>query len=159
MKMNLSNYNEIVVVGNGGQNVSSIYQLHPNGLYMPPHVTYTPQEWVASNPYPEFAQGLVAEYDKMLSAPKPYGKVIVSTPPIKKYGVPAWQEPQPDFDLQSIVPEMEVPHNIKCINCSHVSSTVSNIIVHLNDDHHWTREKIANYLDTLPYDLRIRKVA
>jgi hypothetical protein len=153
MKMNLSNYNEIVVVGNGGQNVSSIYQLHPNGLYMPPNVTYIPQEWVASNPYPEFAQGLVAAYDKLVTS---------NSVAVKKYtpgpGKP-WEEPEPKFDLQSIVPEMEEPHRIKCIQCPIVSSTVSNAIVHLNDDHRWTREKIANFLDTLPYDLRIRKVA
>jgi hypothetical protein len=28
-------------------------------------------------------------------------------------------------------------------------------IVHLNDRHHWTREDIADWLDTLPLDLTI----
>ena len=33
-------------------------------------------------------------------------------------------------------------------NCGRISS-VANLIVHLNDDHRWTREAIAGWLDSL----------
>ena len=37
------------------------------------------------------------------------------------------------------------------------SMPITNICVHLNDQHGWTREEIADWLDTLPFDLRVRK--
>lgn len=37
--------------------------------------------------------------------------------------------------------------------------TLLSIVMHLNDDHRWTREQIADWLETLDYDLTIRPAA
>lgn len=50
----------------------------------------------------------------------------------------------------------------KCAEHEHsneppLSSLLLDMILHLNDDHHWTREEIADWLDTLDVDLTIRE--
>jgi hypothetical protein len=40
-------------------------------------------------------------------------------------------------------------------NCAY-PDFLSDIIIHLNDEHKWSRERIADWLDTLPVDLSFK---
>lgn len=53
------------------------------------------------------------------------------------------------------------PELIYCPECgdSQIASKVKSRIVHLNDVHKWSLEQIADYLETLPIDLRVREDA
>lgn len=42
-------------------------------------------------------------------------------------------------------------------DCNHKDALLKYAIIHLNDDHKWTREEIADWLDTLDHDLRIKE--
>ena len=73
--------------------------------------------------------------------------------------------PAPDYDamvrvtLREMFPQLVEP--IACPSCQSTQSqhlpgppTLTEIMVdHLNDQHGWTREQIADWLDTLPPDL------
>lgn len=55
--------------------------------------------------------------------------------------------------LSSLVPGFELMTAVCpiCLNQKKLSSQV----IHLNDSHKWTREDIADWLETLDHDLRI----
>lgn len=42
-----------------------------------------------------------------------------------------------------------------CPLCNNDGSSLTNTIIHLNDDHKWSRERIADWLETLPVDLTL----
>lgn len=65
-------------------------------------------------------------------------------------------------DLSVLVPGLEQELPIEVLHCpvcgsTNVGSKVKNRIVHLNDVHKWSFEQIADYLETLPIDLRVRE--
>lgn len=62
--------------------------------------------------------------------------------------------------LSEVVPALE-NHTVTCpapgFNCPPgVPSTLAGMIIHLNDRHQWSRERIADWLDTLPIDLTLQ---
>lgn len=63
---------------------------------------------------------------------------------------------RPDVALAEAIPgfadaRAECP--CSCYSLAPTKSTLANCIVHLNDSHEWTRERIADWLDTLDLDL------
>lgn len=47
-------------------------------------------------------------------------------------------------------------HMLDCPACDDTTGwSLTNTIIHLNDDHEWTRERIADWLETLPVDLTL----
>ena len=61
--------------------------------------------------------------------------------------------------LSEIVPALAT-HIIQCPKCAYLgvarSDTLAKLIPHLNDHHKWTREAIADWLDTLDVDLTVK---
>jgi hypothetical protein len=147
----------LVVVGNNGKPVDSIYQLANNGLFLPPMpVSMAELKQAQSNMYPEFAKEVV------LTLSQQFIKPSFLSP--KYYKVPTEMLLTPHIprqkELHDIIPNLQTHNLINCPGlCDVTHTTVQGAIMHLNDDHHWTREKIANWCDGLPIDLKIRKVA
>ena len=56
--------------------------------------------------------------------------------------------------LGKIVPDLMTFH--PCPACSLKNKTILSVVIHLNDGHGWTREKIADWLETLDIDLTIQ---
>ena len=80
------------------------------------------------------------------------------------YGYPASSAPQHDVagTLRALLPELGTPvacpeYNGTQYDCS--MARVYEQVVHLNDEHRWTREQIADWLDTLDVDLRFPSAA
>lgn len=69
-----------------------------------------------------------------------------------------WEElPQTDFEeLSKSLPGSHV--SVDCPVCDKSShrELLPDIIIHLNDEHHWTREQIADWLETLDIDLEFK---
>lgn len=65
------------------------------------------------------------------------------------------------MELQKIVPGLKSANSVCPSNdCNYgngIPSPLKAVIIHLNDSHHWTREQIADWLDTLDFDLTIHK--
>lgn len=59
-------------------------------------------------------------------------------------------------DIARVCPAIKTT-KIGCPCCKAIPNKASiySIIIHLNDSHRWSREKIADWLDALPYDLTI----
>lgn len=68
--------------------------------------------------------------------------------------------------LMDAIPGLEeqVPHPCDCPGAWSHRSAIRSVIMHLNDDHHptesssldmWSRERIADWVETLPFDLTI----
>lgn len=141
------------------QSVESSYRMSDSGLLLPKHVTPLPSGWLKHSPYPEFAAELVAVVDQ--SGTKPYlwkPTLAIPAKPKKQQSVMR--------SLGSIVSNLDTTYDwLDCPVCNlwkkndYDRISVSNLIVHLNDNHYWTRERIADHLETLPIDLSIRKVA
>lgn len=62
-------------------------------------------------------------------------------------------------ELKSIVPELELSVAV-CPACvlAHPQRLYV-VIAHLNDQHKWTRERIADWLETLPLDLTLKPLS
>lgn len=72
----------------------------------------------------------------------------------------------PGMDVQSTIIDMIPGIKKMDVNCpatacvrEALTDTLLNQIIHLNDTHQWTREQIADWLETLDFDLTIRKSA
>lgn len=52
-------------------------------------------------------------------------------------------------------PSLAQSNGCDCVTCRK-GEPLPRLIIHLNDRHHWEREAIADWLDTLDFDLRIR---
>lgn len=63
----------------------------------------------------------------------------------------------PTDELCRIVPNLRGP-TVQCPGCCEQSS-LAFIIPHINDEHKWTRERIADWLDTLDIDLTVKPMA
>ena len=159
----------LIVVGNDGQPIESIYALASNGLYLPKTIP-PPGGWVYKNPYPEFAQALqevTAEWFK----PKPKPSFVAPTwlhapkksllEPLEEHQFPLRRK-----SIMDIVPGMKKAtmcpahslHEPPMKYC-YSKQTVQNIIIHLNDEHHWTRERIADWIDTITnIDLTVKVI-
>lgn len=57
--------------------------------------------------------------------------------------------------LTNVLPDLDKRVACPLIHCASTGS-ISQVVVHLNDDHQWKRPKIADWLDTLDADLRFR---
>lgn len=69
-------------------------------------------------------------------------------------------ESSPVNELENLVPALN-HHKQVCPQrrrCSQRGQTVTlrNLIIHLNDDHKWSRERIADWLETLDVDLTLK---
>lgn len=73
-----------------------------------------------------------------------------------KYTRPEFIEETEDF-ADFHIPGLK--ESVQCPGCfpRYISFSVKTIIFCLNDNHHWTREDIADWLDTLPVDLTIKE--
>lgn len=84
---------------------------------------------------------------------------------LEQNGVPK-PEPEPEDlvleMLESALPEMMDPRNgYRCPDqgCGHFSTFLTSlyhVVIHLNDEHHWHREQIADWLDGLDIDLSFK---
>ena len=62
--------------------------------------------------------------------------------------------------LRSMVMHCPYDGSLACGSCPHIyPMALSHIIVHLNDSHKWSRERIADWLETLPVDLTLKAVS
>lgn len=63
---------------------------------------------------------------------------------------------QINYDLQWLLPELRThvfcPAFVRS-DCEPLGESIIDMIMHLNDDHRWTREQIADWLETLDVDL------
>lgn len=53
----------------------------------------------------------------------------------------------PDMISDLDIPDWEYAHICPADDCSEVHLHVTGCVMHLNDDHYWTPEEIANWLD------------
>ena len=60
--------------------------------------------------------------------------------------------------LKDVLPGIDWMH-AECPDCHDVHRQLVHIIVHLNDDHRWSRNDIADWLETLDWDLTIAPAA
>lgn len=101
---------------------------------------------------------LAAEATYVQYAGMPSLKCTVPACPLCSYVSPAKEPPthQPDAVLREEIPALSEKVLCPCPSCragSRQPSAISNIIIHLNDRAGWTREQIADWLDTLDQDL------
>lgn len=81
--------------------------------------------------------------------------------PVASYDAPSSQVID---ELITLAPVLDTSMQY-CPDCSNWSPpnsfrlTLGSVIIHLNDHHHWTRERIADWLDTLNIDLTIGRSA
>ena len=61
----------------------------------------------------------------------------------------------PGEELREVLPEL-FTETAPCPACDGSPETFYNMIQHLNDQHQWTREAIADWLDTLDVDLTFK---
>lgn len=59
--------------------------------------------------------------------------------------------------MKKLVPALSTVLKCPGKDCSHKEMTLSSIIVILNDRHKWTREQIADWLDSLDLDLEFKE--
>lgn len=90
-----------------------------------------------------------------------FSKPKATTPTIDNW-IPTYQNsPNAGMELQKIVPGLKSANSVCPSNdCNYgngIPSPLKAVIIHLNDSHHWTREQIADWLDTLDFDLTIHK--
>lgn len=76
-------------------------------------------------------------------------------------GIMPAQPPAPEFaEMSHSLPGVREKVNAPC-DChdlSGIQHTIRNIIMHLNDSHHWTRNAIADWLESLDVDLEFKAV-
>lgn len=71
-------------------------------------------------------------------------------------------DPEPPFDSKVVSFTNSIPAMAEKVSCPHdlcvplASRSIMGMITHLNDSHYWPREKIADWLDTLPFDLTVK---
>lgn len=56
------------------------------------------------------------------------------------------------------IEDIDVPCPACVDSLTHTPTNILIMIVMLNDDHHWTREQIADWLDSLDEDLTLQKI-
>lgn len=117
-----------------------------------------------------FSNKLVTEADlkvqndmanKVHDLMKTYSELL--PPPSKNYNTPSFNfkhgftEEVVD-ELAKLFPEIKV-HEVKCpVSPDHTKKTIANMIVHLNDNvHNWTRDQVADWLETLDVKLEIKE--
>jgi hypothetical protein len=69
------------------------------------------------------------------------------------FGLPDYSTSQADSDLHDAYPQLHDDHQ-NCPACggfTHPDISLYSTIVHLNDDHHWERERIAAWLSSQGY--------
>lgn len=121
------------------------YVQRPSGLHVPPSI-----EPVAGL-FSDLINSVADAYSTVSNAAwfLPTHFSVVSPP----FGIPVG-------GLRAIVPGLDetvrCPARRRKRRCS-LKQPASGVIVHLNDDHKWTREKIADWLDTLDVDLTVRR--
>lgn len=54
--------------------------------------------------------------------------------------------------LESVLPALELTQGCPAIHCER-QRTITDLVIHLNDHHKWSREAIADWLETLDIDL------
>lgn len=59
--------------------------------------------------------------------------------------------------LADLVPAL-ANEQVACPACKHPLRTLARRIIHLNDQHKWTREQIADWLDTLDIDITLQPI-
>lgn len=65
--------------------------------------------------------------------------------------------PQTDFEeLSASLPGSHVSVDCPVCDKSPHRELLPDIIIHINDEHHWTREQIADWLETLDIDLEFK---
>lgn len=86
-----------------------------------------------------------------------YALPTISPEPMGPKPKPAPYVPSPNSGygdsgrlLGSVLPGLSA--SVTCPECS-TAGTLDSVIIHVNDGHHWTRERIADWLDTLDVDL------
>lgn len=116
-------------------------------LGLSPNAVVSVSVWVPPRQY-DHTTGMTkgqTEYSKPYVAPKPkpnhVGAVLAD-------------------DLARLLPGLDAPTHCPVTNgqCDNpgAASTVRGAVVHLNDNHRWTREQIADWLDTLDVDLAFK---
>lgn len=53
--------------------------------------------------------------------------------------------------LKSVIPALSI--SVQCPHCTDVKVSLESVVIHLNDSAKWTREQVADWLDTLNLDL------
>jgi hypothetical protein len=65
------------------------------------------------------------------------------------------KEPTVLAELKKAVPALDQPSQCPIVKeCISRHGTLASIIIHLNDDHKWSRERVADWLETLDVDLK-----
>lgn len=59
--------------------------------------------------------------------------------------------------LAGIVPAVTT-HFEQCPGCGHETGNLASLIPHINDHHKWSRERIADWLDSLDVDLTVKPI-
>lgn len=92
---------------------------------------------------------------KLYTPPKPKPKPLPVAPTTTWKPQTGFSSSKVTRSLKNAIPDIQ--KEVKCPACDRVS-TVMSTCIHLNDNHRWKREAIADWTETLDLDLQFRPV-